>query len=203
MGVCGCLRATGWKQSVCGVTDKSITWIKHLSSFVTDMDTKTGARQEMEFPGIFGKGFYMRKIKVTWGGFRKPIMVVSREMLKRLCQSGPRLCVQISKMALIFRWVCTHPGHVGCPMAAVPNLFGTETAFMEDTFLHGLRGGGWFQDETITFIVRFISSLMPPWMWQQVLVCGLEVGDPCPRVRLGLCLILVWFAVVRDVKVSW
>ena len=60
--------------------------------------------------------------------------------------------------------MCTHPGHVGCPMAAVPNLFGTETAFMEDTFLHGLRGGGWFQDETITFIVRFISSLMPPWM---------------------------------------
>ena len=27
----GCFRATGWKQSACGVTDKSSTWIKPLS----------------------------------------------------------------------------------------------------------------------------------------------------------------------------
>ena len=144
----GCLRATGWKQSACDVTDKSITWIKHSSSFITDMDAKTGTRQETEFLGICGKGFYMRKIEVTWGGFRKPITVVSREMLKRVCHSGPSLCVSISKMPLIFRWVCTHPGHVGYPVAAVPNLFGTETAFMEDELLHEPRGGGWFQDDS-------------------------------------------------------
>ena len=30
----------------------------------------------------------------------------------------------------------------------------------------------------ITFFVHFISNLMPPQIWQEVRVHGLEVGDP-------------------------
>ena len=50
---------------------------------------------------------------------------------------------------------------------------------MEDNFprMGGGGGGmvsGWFK--SITFIVHFISNLMPPLIWQEVPVCGPEAG---------------------------
>ena len=48
-------------------------------------------------------------------------------------------------------------------------------------FFHGLAGGRmvsrWFK--CIAFIMHCISNLMLPLIWQKVLVCDLEVGDPC------------------------
>ena len=69
----------------------------------------------------------------------------------------------------------------------VPNLFGIrDRFFLEGNSSVGLVEGmvlGWFK--CITFIVHFISNRMPLMIWREMLVFGLEVGDPCNRGGLG------------------
>ena len=64
---------------------------------------------------------------------------------------------------------------------SVPKLFVTRDWFCGRQLFHGPRGqrmvSGWFK--CVTFIVHFISNLMPPLIWQEVQVHGLEVQDPC------------------------
>ena len=62
------------------------------------------------------------------------------------------------------------------------NHFGIRHWFHDRLSSTGLGWGvvwGWFKD--ITFIVCFVSNLMPPLIWQEVPVHSPEVGDPCIR----------------------
>ena len=59
----------------------------------------------------------------------------------------------------------------------VPSFLSTWDRFHERNFSVDLGDvSGWFKG--ITFIVHFVSHLMLPLIWQEVLVPGLEVGDP-------------------------
>ena len=64
--------------------------------------------------------------------------------------------------------------------ATIPSLSGTGTAFVENNFSMdtGMEGmvSGW--SKCITFTVHFLSSLMLPLIWQEVLICSLKVGIP-------------------------
>ena len=69
------------------------------------------------------------------------------------------------------------------PRPVVSNLLCTRDRFHERQFFHG-RGVegmvlGWFKP--IICIMHFISNLMPLLIWQEVPVCGPEVGDPWVR----------------------
>ena len=46
-------------------------------------------------------------------------------------------------------------------------------------------GDGFRMIQANSFIAHFISNLMPWLIWQEVPVCGPEVGDPCSRVSRG------------------
>ena len=54
------------------------------------------------------------------------------------------------------------------PGTVVPNLFGTRDPFHGRQSFHGLEGGeGWFQDDSCSFVVHFISmtfTSVPPWI---------------------------------------
>ena len=65
--------------------------------------------------------------------------------------------------------------------AAVPNTFGTRDQFCGRQFFHRQewRGMVWGWLKHITFIVYIISNLMPPLVWQEVMIHDPGFGDPC------------------------
>ena len=74
--------------------------------------------------------------------------------------------------------------HFLCLQSSGPQSFWHLGLVSWKTIIPWTRGGvgmvsRWFRH--IQFIVLFISNLMPPLIWQEVLVSGPEVGNPCPR----------------------
>ena len=91
-------------------------------------------------------------------------------------------------------WIHTHSGNSGrrwlqhralsvtlrASGQQFPAFLGPGTSFMVLSTYWGRRLASWWFGY-VTFIVRFISNPMPPLIWQEVWVHGLEVGDPWYR----------------------
>ena len=89
---------------------------------------------------------------------------------------SPRKTVEVHFTSGVCSCVCVAGvagGRWGCTRAVVSNLFGTR-----DQSPMGWGQGclGWFKH--VTVLVHFISNLMLPPIWREVLAHGPEVADP-------------------------
>ena len=67
-----------------------------------------------------------------------------------------------------------------CFKTVVPNLFGTWVWFPGRQFFHGPEWGRWFWDDSSSYIQAYLWLCgLVPNRPRSVLVCGLDVGDPC------------------------